>query len=362
VPDALAQVLTAPGRWEPTRFTRPEVGDDDALLEVEACGICGTDVDVVAGTIATRGPVIPGHEAVGRIAAIGPRAAARWGVRVGDRVVVPAEIGCGACPDCVVGRPCAAPVGNYGFVPVTTPPALWGGFAEAMYLAPGANPLPVAAHVPPRSAALFNLLGAGFSWGVGATGLGVGDSLAVFGPGQRGLACVVAARSVGARRVFVTGLGTRDAHRLALAADLGAEVIDVEHDDAAERILTATEGIGVDAAVDTTPHATRPVLDALRVTRAGGTVVLAGLKGPGRTVDGLATDDIALRRLTVRGVRAVDAAGFAAAITLLESGAVPTERFLTHSFGLADAAAAVQTLSDPTAAAIAVTIEPALGR
>ncbi len=351
-------VLTGPDRLDPARFAVPGVGADDAVMTVEACGICGTDVEVLSGAIPTRGPVIPGHEAVGRIAAIGPAAAARWGVGVGDRVVVPAEIGCGTCAACAVGAPCPGPVGNHGFVPTATAPGLWGGFAEVMYLAPGSTPLPIATHVEPRTAALFNLLGAGFSWGVGATGLGAGDTLAVFGPGQRGLACVLAARSVGARRVFVTGLGGRDAHRLALAADLGAEVIDVETTDAADWILAATDGAGVDAAVDTTPGAVEPVLDAIRVTRAGGTVVLAGLKGPGRTVPGIATDDLALRRLTVRGVRAVDAAGFRAAIALLESGAVPADRFVTHSFGLTDAATAVHTLVDPTAAAIAVTVVP----
>lgn len=356
--DALAQVLTGPDRLEPQRFPVPAVGDDDAVMVVEACGVCGTDVEVLAGTIPTRGAVVPGHEAVGRIVAVGPRAAARWGVGAGDRVVVPAEIGCGTCGACAAGTPCATPTGNYGFVPTTTAPALWGGFAETMYLAPGATPLRIASHVPPRTAALFNLLGAGFSWGVDATGLQPGSTLAVFGPGQRGLACVLAARAAGAARVFVTGLGGRDAHRLALAADLGAEPIDVERTDAAEHVLAATGGVGVDAAVDTTPHAVGPVLDAIRVTRSGGTVVLAGLKGPGRTVPGIATDDLALRRLTVRGVRAVDPAGFRAAITLLESGAVPADRFLTHSFGLADAATAVRTLVDPTAAAIAVTVEP----
>lgn len=354
-------MLTGPGRFEVQTFSVPEVGDDDALLAVESCGICGTDAEVLAGGVPLRGPTVPGHEAVGRIAAIGPRAAARWGLAVGDRVVVPAEIGCGRCGACTSGTGCLRPVGNHGFVPVTTPPALWGGFAEVCYLAPGSTPLRIADHLDARAAALFNLLGAGFSWGVHATGIGPGSTLAVFGAGQRGLACVLAAHASGAARVFVTGLGSRDAHKLALAADLGAVAIDVETDDAAERILAATGGSGVDAAVDTTPHATGPVLDALRVVRTGGTVVLAGLKGPGRSVPGIVTDDIALRRLTVRGVRAVDPAGFRAAIALLESGRVPAARLCTHHFALDDAAEAIRTLQDPGAGAIAVSVGPARG-
>lgn len=354
-----AAVLSGPGRLAVQTFPLPAVSDDDALLEVESCGICGTDVELFTGGMPTRGPIVLGHEPVGRIVAIGARAAARWGLGVGDRVVLPAEIGCGHCPACAAGAGgCTRPVGNHGFVPVDTPPALWGGFAEVLHLAPGSTPLRIADHVDPRTAALFNLLGAGFSWGVHATGIGPGSTLAVFGPGQRGLACVLAAREIGAGRVFVTGIGSRDAHKLRLAADLGAETIDVETDDAPERILAATGGVGVDAAVDTTPHATGPVLDALRVVRPGGTVVLAGLKGPGRTVPGIATDDIAVRRLTVRGVRAVDAAGFRAAIALLEAGTVPADRLCTHHFALDDAAAAIAALQDPASGTIAVSVGP----
>ncbi len=353
-----AMVLRSPNRLELERFERPRLGEDDALLRVEACGICGTDAEVLSGNIALPAAVIPGHEPVGRIEAIGPRAAQRWQLAPGDRVVLEADFGCGRCLGCLDGSPCRVSPGTYGFVPTTTAPALWGGYAEMLYLPPGAVPHKIDARIEPRIAALSNALGAGFAWAVAAPKLRVGDSIAIFGPGQRGLACVLAARAAGAARIFVTGMGARDAAKLALARELGADLaIDVEREDPVERIGAATGGAGVDVVVDTTPHAAQPVLDAVRIARPGGTIVLAGLKG--RAIPDFPTDEIALRRLTLRGVRAVDHRSFRQAIGLIESRQAPLERLHTHHFPLADAAEAVRTLTaggEPTA--IAITVEP----
>src|SRR5262245_33101132 len=82
----------------------PPIDDDSALLRVEACGICGSDVEQYTGTIPVRVPVIPGHEPLGIIQKIGERAAKRWGVDVGDRVAVETLIPCGHCRACIAGR------------------------------------------------------------------------------------------------------------------------------------------------------------------------------------------------------------------------------------------------------------------
>lgn len=353
-----AMVLRAPHRLELETFDRPRIGDDEALLRVEACGICGTDAEVFSGNIPLASAVIPGHEPVGRIEEIGPRAAKRWQLVPGDRVVLEAEFGCGRCLGCREGSECRISPGTYGFMPTTVAPSLWGGYAEMLYLPAGAVPHKIDGRIPPRIAALYNALGAGFAWAVAAPGLRVGDSIAIFGPGQRGLACVVAARQAGASRVFVTGMGSRDAAKLALARELGAELaIDVEREDPVERIRSATGGTGVDVVVDTTPHAAQPVLDAVRVARPGGTIVLAGLKGRG--VPDFPSDEIAMRRLTIRGVRAVDHRSFRQAVALIESGRQPLERLHTHHFPLAEAGEAIRTLTaNAERAAIAITIEP----
>jgi NADPH:quinone reductase-like Zn-dependent oxidoreductase len=99
----LAMVLTAPRTLEPREFPLPEIDDDSALLRVEACGICGSDYEQFEGVLRTPLPVIPGHEPLGTIEAIGDRAARRWGVDVGDRVAVETMLSC---------RFCAAPDGS----------------------------------------------------------------------------------------------------------------------------------------------------------------------------------------------------------------------------------------------------------
>ena len=214
----------------------PEIAADSALLRVEACGICGSDAEQYTGTIPVRYPLVPGHEPLGVIEAIGDLAAKRWGVDVGDRVAVEALIPCGHCPACRGGRyqvcrgrgrhvrarvraadASARPVGRVRRLHVPRP---------AVDRAPGAPDM------PPGIAVLFNPLGAGFRWAVELPRTGPGDTVLVLGPGQRGLASVIAARAAGADRIIVTGL-TRDAAKLALALELGADhVIDVEREDA----------------------------------------------------------------------------------------------------------------------------------
>ena len=81
-----ALVLEGPRALVRRRFAVPEVGDDDAVLRVEACGLCGTDHELYTGALAPGFTFVPGHEAVGTIEAIGVRAAERWQVHAGDRL------------------------------------------------------------------------------------------------------------------------------------------------------------------------------------------------------------------------------------------------------------------------------------
>ena len=76
-----ALVLEAPRRLVPHEFALPEIGEDDALLRVEACGLCGTDHEMWSGSMKKNLPLVPGHEAVGIVERIGPLAAAKWGVQ-----------------------------------------------------------------------------------------------------------------------------------------------------------------------------------------------------------------------------------------------------------------------------------------
>jgi threonine dehydrogenase-like Zn-dependent dehydrogenase len=285
-------------------------------------------------------PVIPGHEPVGVIEEIGEEARRRWGVRSGDRVAVETLLPCGYCRDCVQGRYrlCrgTGAMSAFGYKPVSVPPALWGGYAQYMYLDAHALVHRMSPDTAPEIAVLFNPLGAGFRWAVDLPHLRVGETVVVLGPGQRGLACVIAAREAGAGCVIVTGL-SRDEGKLALAREFGADhTIDVEREDVVGRVREITGGEMADVVVDVTAYAVEAVTQAIDLARRSGRVVLGGTKGP-RPVPNLLSDKIVGKELTLLGAFGVDFPAYEAAIRTIESQKYPLECMHTHTLPLAEA-------------------------
>jgi len=362
-----AIVQTAPRQLELRELPVPDIDADSALLRIEACGICGSDVEQYTGTLPVRFPLIPGHEPLGIIECIGDRAARRWGVDVGDRVAVETLIPCGHCRACIAGRyqVCRGRGGMfaYAYVPLSHPPGLWGAYADYMYLDPHSIVHKVRHDLPASLAVMFNPLGAGFRWAVELPRTGPGDTVLVLGPGQRGLASVIAARAAGADRIIVTGL-TRDAQKLQLAQEFGADhVIDVESEDARARVLEYTGGRGADVVVEVSSYATEPVAEALYYAATGARVVLAGVKGF-KPVPGFVSDLIVAKELTLVGAFGVTSRAYEAAIRLIESGRVPLARMHTHDFPLEQAERAIQMLGGevPGEASIHSCVRPDLGR
>jgi threonine dehydrogenase-like Zn-dependent dehydrogenase len=360
-----AAVQVAPGQMELREFPRPKTGPDDGLLRVEANGICGSDVETFRGHLGGPRPAfIPGHEPLGIIEEIGDRAAERFGVQAGDRVAVEVIVPCRACEDCLTGRYqfCRNRKYGHGVTSIDTEPALWGGLAEYMYISPTSVLHPMDKTLPTELAAMYNSMGAGVRWACHLGGVSLGDTVLVLGAGQRGIAAVVAARAVGAGTIIITGLEA-DAHKLAVAREFGADHAVVVDGDAGENIVSRVEEITsgemADVVLELTPLAAGPVSDALLAAKRGGTVVLAGLKG-NREIP-LRTDLIINRALTVRGAFGVDSKGMADAIALIESRRFPLERMHTHTFGLSDAALAIETLGGdvPGEHAIHVSVHPA---
>ena len=234
---SLAMVQTAPRTLEPMDVPLPEIDDDSGLLRVEACGICGSDYEQFEGVLKTPMPVIPGHEPLGVVAAIGDRAAQRWGVDVGDRVAVETMLSCRHCGPCLGGAYHLCDARRiYSYIPLSDAPGLWGSYAQYMYLHPNSIVHKVDASLAPELAVMFNPLGAGFRWGVEMPGTGPGDTVVIMGPGQRGLSCVLACRQAGASKIIVTGLAA-DHQKLELARAFGAHhTIDVENDNAVQRV------------------------------------------------------------------------------------------------------------------------------
>jgi len=342
---SFAMVQTARRTLEGRDFPIPDVSDDDAILRVEACGICGSDCEQFEGELPSPWPVIPGHEPLGRIAAIGDGAARRWGVDVGDRVAVETLLACQRCPVCRSGEYQRCPqLRVYSLISAEDAPALWGAYSQYMYLAPSSILHRMDPAIPPELAVLFNPLAAGHRWAVDIPQTRPGDCVLVMGPGQRGLASVIACKEANAGQVIVSGLEA-DAKKLEVARSFGADLtVDVQNEDLADRVLEATDGRGPDVVVDVSPYATQPILDAIELVARGGTIVLAGIKGS-NTVSGLASDTIVGKEITIKGATGATSAAYRAAIATIEAGRVPLAQMHTHEFPIEQAELAIRTLA-----------------
>lgn len=347
-----AAVITAPGRLEIGSFDRPAVGEDSALLDVELCALCGSDVELFQGVLAEQlglsFPFVPGHEFVGMVGEIGERAARRWGVSAGDRVVVQAQLQCDACEQCRSARPafCTGdrPGFCYGMIAASVRPGLWGGLAERVYLDPHSVLHRVPDHVPAEAAVTYNAVASGVHWAVRQPGTRAGETVVILGPGPRGLSCVIAAREAGAGCIIVTGLGA-DRERLDLARALGADAtVDADELDPVDAVRELTAGRLADVVVDVSSLSTQPVLQALGMVRPRGRVVLAGLKN-GREIAGLVTDQIVLRELRVLGTLGPDYASFRAAMGIIAAGKYPLGRLSSHVYPLESAERALRVLA-----------------
>ena len=335
---ARALVLREPRRLEAATFALPDLGEDDGILRIEACGLCGTDHEQWSGHIGADFPYIPGHEIVGVIEAVGPAAAKRWGVSVGDRVAVEVFLSCRECPACLSGRyrRCARHGVRhfYGFISSDEAPGLWGGYATHLYLHPDALVLPIPAGLDPVVATAFNPLGAGIRWGVTVPDLQPGEVVAVLGPGIRGLAVAAAAKDAGASFVLMTGVGPRDLPRLEQAKAFGVDVaVDVSSTDPV-RALRQAGFRGADVVVDVTAKAPAAFAQAVKLAAPGGRVVVAGTRGAGASSPGFDPDHIVYKELTILGTLGVDYPAYEQALRLLGSRRFPFEELPRETVGL----------------------------
>jgi threonine dehydrogenase-like Zn-dependent dehydrogenase len=361
-------VATEPCVTELRELPLPATGPDDGLLRVEAAGICGTDWEIYRRQSRGQGlgPLILGHENVGRVVALGERAAERWGLAVGDRVAVEEYLPCGTCRLCRQGdyRLCeatdtrrAGPYLRYGATPLTVAPGLYGGFGEYLYLHPRAVLHRLGEDLPAELAVLFVAVANGLRWVLREGGLRVGQTVVVQGPGQHGLACVAAARHGGAGTVIVAG--TRDdRERLEVARRLGADhVLVAGEDDVPAGIMELTGGAGADLVVDLAPGAVSTVEDALAMAAKRGTVVLAASKHA-RPVGGFQHDLAVRKELRILGVRGHDHRSVEQAIELIGSGRLPLRLLSTDRFGLDQVDHALQVAGarlDPAAIHVSIT-------
>jgi threonine dehydrogenase-like Zn-dependent dehydrogenase len=335
-----------------TEFRIPTIRPDDGLLRIEACGVCASDLPIYReGRPGYELPAILGHEIVGTVEQVGREASLRWGVQEGDRLVLERWIPCGHCDFCYAGkyRFCVQEVDGhqlfYGGAPTALSPSLWGGYAEHLYLHPHSVTYKIPTGMPARRATLFTPLANAISW-LSTGNIQVGDTVVIQGPGQEGLAAVIAARGAGASKIIVTGLA-RDRERLNLAKRLGAlATIDVDSEDAVVRVSELTEGKMANVILDVAATDSRePIRIAAAIAAPGATVVLAARHRDmsGDSVSGLTIQ----KQITWRGVRGRERDAVVKALRILEGDQDDIDSLATDAFSLNELEAAFQHLDDP---------------
>jgi L-iditol 2-dehydrogenase len=297
----------------------PAPCQDELLIEVAACGICGSDVHGYDGSTGRRiPPIVMGHEAAGIVAAVGEGVT---GFSPGDRVTFDSTVYCGVCEFCragdvnlcndrqVIGVSC----GEY---------RREGAFAQFLTV-----PARVAYHLPENlsfaEAAMLEAVSVALH-GVAVSRLSGGETILVIGAGMIGLLLLQAARSSGshAGRVFVSDV---DATRLKLAAELGAnQTFLASGADLTAEILRETNGRGVDVVLEAVGR-DETISTAIDCVRKGGTVTLVGNITPQVT---LPLQKVVSRQIRLQGSCA-SAGEYPEAMRLITDGTINVARLIT---------------------------------
>lgn len=334
VPDKMkAWVFYEPEVMKFEEVPVPEVKDDEILIRVRACGICGSDVAYYWGaspleTPNGKGPLILGHEFSGEVVKVGKIPAERNLFQVGERVTANPVQYCNACEVCYRGfvNLCE----NKKVLGVSTN----GGFAEYVvshythvYKLPPTVSFSGGAFVEPLADAVY---------GVKNLEVGLGQKVVVFGPGPIGLAVVALVKRSGAGKVIL--VGTRD-YRLEIGKQLGADhVINPKEksspyyvEDVVKKVAELTMGKMADRVIVVTGSKEAMQL-ALKVSGRRSTVVYFGLPGASDVVEVPALESI----LWDKTIRFSWLAPFTwvEAIESIASGRVDVEKLVTHSFPL----------------------------
>src|SRR5467141_1006537 len=302
----------------------PVLNPGEILVKVAACGICGSDVHGYDGSSGRCSPpIVMGHEAAGRVAAVGPQVT---GWAEGDRITFDSTISCGACRYCARGeinlcdqrRVLGVSCSDY---------RCNGAFAEYVIV-----PQRIAYHLPDSlsfsEAAMLEAVAVAVH-AVSLSRISPGDQALVLGAGMIGLLTLQALRSAGCSTVYVADV---DASRLKLAKEVGVtETLHATGDDLVSEVLRLTNNAGVDVAVEAVGIDVT-VRAAVNSVRKGGAVTLVGNITPEVT---LPLQKAVTRQIRLQGSCA-SAGEYPQAIDLLNSGAIQVKPLITAIVPLED--------------------------
>jgi L-iditol 2-dehydrogenase len=324
----------------------PEPGPDDVLIQVKACGICGSDIHGMDGSTGRRlPPIVMGHEASGTIAKLGKKVQ-NW--ETGDRVTFDSTVSCGDCHFCRKGKinlcdnrkvlgvsceeyRCDGAFAEYVAVPgrilYRLPEAI--SFEQATFT----EPLSVATHAVNRTPKSPN------------------DTAVVVGSGMVGLLVVQALRAVECAKVIAVDI---DQNRLDLACKLGADTgLRADQCNVTKEVMQSTDNLGADIALEVV-GLTETVKTAEAVLRKGGALTLVGNFSP--TVD-WPLQSVVTREISVYGSY-ISCGEYPACLEMMASGAINVDALISATAPLAEGAAWFKRLYNKEAGLMKVILIP----
>ena len=319
---ALVKYARGVGKLAVRDVVEPSIAPNQVLVQVDACGVCGTDLKIQDDKFIYDPPVTVGHEFSGTIVTVGT-GVSRW--KAGDRVVAEQHFeACGTCEYCLTGR-------RHFCLKKRSPGYLSNGaFAERiavdaalLHRIPDAVSLEAAALVEPMAVAAYGILE--------RTGIHPEDRVVILGCGPIAVLALQLLRAAGASRVILTGLSSDEAARFAVARRLGADaVINVEREDPVAVVKEMTDGAGVDVVVDLT-GAAPAIRQGFEMVRRDGRFCALGM--PGGDVP-LPWTQVALQAIKVIFSFSSHYRSWELCLSMIENGRVDLSDFTADRFSL----------------------------
>ncbi len=329
----------------------PRIKPDEVLVQTGYAGICGTDLHIYRGEFHARvkTPAIQGHEFGGVIAEVGKDVK---DYKVGDRVVVDPIVSCHACPACLSGHINACRTLKLLGVDLD------GGFGQFV-AAPASHLCSLPDSVPMVYAPMVEMYGLGCHVLLRGE-VQPAESVVILGAGKLGLSVLdVLCHKAGANLTIVSDL---QPFRLETARKLGADyTINIEKENAVERVMEITKGAGVDCVIEAVGHfheikgQEAPLAQAVKMIRNGGRIVTCGL---GEQLSAVHFKTLVIKEAQIIASR-VTLGEFPRAIRLMEKGLVHPELMVTDQMALRDVTAAFAKVDkeDPKTIKVVVDVQ-----
>lgn len=336
-------------RWYSNRDVRveeipvPEIADDEILVRIEACGICGSDV--MEWYRIDRAPLVLGHEVGGRIAGIGKEV---LNFHEGDRITIAHHVPCNTCKYCLSGHHTMCDtLRTTNFYP--------GGLSEfvclpeivvdqGVFTIPDSMSYQQATFIEPLACVLR---------GLRKTDMKPGDTVLIIGSGIAGLLYIQLAKQMGAGKVIATDISQ---YRLSMAERLGADIVFDAHEDVPSRVKELNNGYLADAVMLCT-GATSAVRQALDSVDRSGTVLFFAATGPGVEIPFSVNDTFWRNDVTLTTSYAASPDDYREALELVSRGVINTELMTTHVLPMDDVGRGFQLVAE-AGESVKVIIEP----